>query len=305
LSPVAARRVRVLAGVAAAAAAISLATRPRDPPLIDEPPPDGRFVPLPRPPPRRALPDAPEVVEWSDAAHPLAGVEWIDAHEGAGAVLYAGDVAVLEATFWRGDGPLFESTFESGAPVRWVVGDGALVPGLDAALPGMAVGGRRVVWLEPDAGFGGAGIPGRIPPGVGLQVEVELVDVLAPPGRAPAPGSTDRQGEGPAFRPELPAVVDYSLWSTADPGSPVDSSLFRWYPHLVAPGAPRSVLFERALAGLRVGGRRTIRAPATEVFGPAGRPPLAPPDAELVLELRLLSVGPDDAGAPPGPNGVW
>lgn len=284
-----ANRWWLVAGLLAAAAVGSVVTRAPDPPREEEAKPDARFRPLPRPPPLRAIPPGPTVADWTHAERPEPGVEWVDLAEGVGPALFPGHIALLEITSWRGDGALFESTFEQDAPVRWPIEPGAPV-GLSPALVGMRPGGVRLVWLEPDAGFGGSGVPGRIPPGVGLQVEVELLEAWAPPTRIPATLGDERVGAGAPWDPARAATVDYTLWSTADPDRPIDSSSTRWYPHRVTPGAPLPALFERALSGLRVGGRRVVRGAASEAFGPGDRAPLAPAGADVVLQVELRSV---------------
>jgi FKBP-type peptidyl-prolyl cis-trans isomerase len=65
-------------------------------------------------------------------------------------------------------------------------------PGLEEALKGMKAGGKRIISVPPELGFGDKGyvmrptehVPdkqGLIPPGAQLEYEVELLRVSIPP----------------------------------------------------------------------------------------------------------------------------
>lgn len=69
---------------------------------------------------------------------------------------------------------------------------GGICPGAELALVGMRAGGRRVVVVPPEAGFGGNGytsrptahVPekrGEVPPGATLEYDIEVVRVSVPP----------------------------------------------------------------------------------------------------------------------------
>jgi FKBP-type peptidyl-prolyl cis-trans isomerase len=48
--------------------------------------------------------------------------------------------------------------------------------------------------------------------------------------------------------------------------------------------------FSTGLAGMRVGGQRRILIPAAQAYGAQGRPPLIPPNADLVFDVELVSL---------------
>lgn len=90
----------------------------------------------------------------------------------------------------------FESTRERRKPIVFLFGSrpftGGMCEGLEQALAGMRAGGRRLVTVPPELGFGPRGavlrptehVPekqGVVPPGASLVYDVELVRVSIPP----------------------------------------------------------------------------------------------------------------------------
>ncbi|WP_219419473.1 FKBP-type peptidyl-prolyl cis-trans isomerase [Pseudonocardia nigra] len=72
------------------------------------------------------------------------------------------------------DGTLFDSSWESGAPVEFPL-DG-VVPGFAQGIEGMQVGGRRVIVIPPELGYGDRD-QGPIPGGSTLVFVVDLVGI--------------------------------------------------------------------------------------------------------------------------------
>ncbi|MBZ8119725.1 FKBP-type peptidyl-prolyl cis-trans isomerase [Roseovarius sp. LXJ103] len=88
------------------------------------------------------------------------------------------------------DGTVFDSS-EGRDPLRFEVGSGQIIPGLDKALPGMTLGDKKVVEVPCDEAYGPTnpealqvvpreGIPDDIPldPGTMLQVQTQEGQVM-------------------------------------------------------------------------------------------------------------------------------
>jgi len=67
-----------------------------------------------------------------------------------------------------------DSTYARGQAVTFVFGE-AWLPGIEAGLVDMRVGGRRQITLPPDLAYGEAGVEGLIPANSPLFFELELV----------------------------------------------------------------------------------------------------------------------------------
>lgn len=94
-----------------------------------------------------------------------------------------GDTVRIHYTGTLSDGSTFDSS-EGRAPLEFVVGSGQIIPGLDDALPGMAVGEKKVVEVPADQAYGQpdpnarqavprAEIPDEIPLDLGTQLQVQ------------------------------------------------------------------------------------------------------------------------------------
>jgi FKBP-type peptidyl-prolyl cis-trans isomerase len=71
-------------------------------------------------------------------------------------------------------------------PLRIKLSDGKIIKGLADGLVGMRVGGRRLVEIPPELGYGDQGVPPEIPPKAHLLFDVELVEVQDVPTTATA-----------------------------------------------------------------------------------------------------------------------
>jgi peptidylprolyl isomerase len=87
-------------------------------------------------------------------------------------------VAVQIVAFSAADGKQIDSSWESGVTLTFVPGGGTLPPGLESAVDGMKVGGRRQVHIPYADAFGEAGNEGLgLPPSTDLIVVLDLVAV--------------------------------------------------------------------------------------------------------------------------------
>lgn len=107
-------------------------------------------------------------VDLSEMAKLPVGVLYRDVKLGDGPEVAAGDSVVIRYFGWLPNGGLVDT-----AAVGVRIGSGDILAGLDAALPGMKVGGIRKLVLSPGLAFGAEGGYG-IPPASVLVYDVEL-----------------------------------------------------------------------------------------------------------------------------------
>lgn len=94
-----------------------------------------------------------------------------------------GDTVRIHYTGTLADGETFDSS-QGRDPLEFTVGSGQIIPGLDAALPGMAVGDKKTVEVPAADAYGAADpdakqavpradIPDDIPLDIGTQLQVQ------------------------------------------------------------------------------------------------------------------------------------
>jgi peptidylprolyl isomerase len=88
-----------------------------------------------------------------------------DVKVGTGRTLASGDtVRVQYAGASWSTGEEFDASYDRGEPFEFQLGAGMVIPGWDQGVEGMKVGGRRVLVIPPDLGYGPAGSPPAIAP---------------------------------------------------------------------------------------------------------------------------------------------
>ena len=95
---------------------------------------------------------------------------------GTGAVAEAGDTISAHYIGRLTDGRVFDSSRDRGVPISFILGVGQVIQGWDNGLLGMKVGGKRVLTISPEFGYGSRSV-GTIPANSTLVFEVELLDV--------------------------------------------------------------------------------------------------------------------------------
>lgn len=116
----------------------------------------------------------------------VAELTLIDHAIGGGEVAKSGMDVIVHYTGWIYDqdapekrGAKFDSSRDRGEPFRFPLDRGRVIRGWDEGVQGMRVGGRRVLLIPPEYGYGSRGAGGVIPPNASLVFEVELVAVAA------------------------------------------------------------------------------------------------------------------------------
>jgi FKBP-type peptidyl-prolyl cis-trans isomerase len=101
----------------------------------------------------------------------------IDDEDGSGEQIDSGKTAVVHYTGYLVEGKKFDSSRDRNAPFSFPLGAGRVIRGWDEGVKGMTVGGKRVLVIPPDMGYGAFGAGGVIPPNATLIFEVELIGI--------------------------------------------------------------------------------------------------------------------------------
>ncbi len=100
-------------------------------------------------------------------------------------------------------------------------------------------------------------------------------------------------GEGDEAKPERTCVMHYTgwLWVDGAKSKKFDSSLDRGRPFSFRLGAGEVIRgWDEGVAGLRVGGKRTLLIPPELGYGARGAGGVIPPNATLLFEVELLEL---------------
>ncbi len=103
---------------------------------------------------------------------------------GSGAEAVRGKTIKVHYTGWLYDptqpnnrGRKFDSSKDRNDPFTFPLGAGHVIRGWDEGFAGMKVGGKRVLTIPAEMGYGARGAGGVIPPNATLVFEVELLGV--------------------------------------------------------------------------------------------------------------------------------
>ncbi len=100
-------------------------------------------------------------------------------------------------------------------------------------------------------------------------------------------------GEGAEAKPGQDVQVHYTgwLWKDGEQGAKFDSSRDRNSPFEFALGAGMVIRgWDEGVAGMKVGGRRTLIIPAQLGYGARGAGGVIPPNATLKFDVELLAI---------------
>jgi peptidylprolyl isomerase len=107
---------------------------------------------------------------------------FVDLEEGDGPELELGQTAVINYVLFRGDNLVGLESSWQGDPVQITVTSEGGFPGFVKGLPGMKVGGRRVITIPPEDAFGPDGNPELgLPAGSDMIVVVDLLGAFGTP----------------------------------------------------------------------------------------------------------------------------
>lgn len=223
-----------------------------------------------------------------------------DLVEGAGAEAEVGSIILVQYVgVLAEDGSQFDSSWDSQSPLTINLGVGQVIPGWDEGLVGMQVGGRRLLQIPSDLGYGSVSPGPGIPADADLVFIVDLLDVRPPPPPTPTPlpappvpedalGAFDELGirdvvvgTGREIQPGDIVAVQY-VGVDALTGEEFDSTWSRGgEPFLVIAGAAGVIEgWQQGLIGAQVGTERILQIPSDQAYG----------EGDLVFLIEVESV---------------
>lgn len=114
----------------------------------------------------------------------IAELQITDVVNGDGETAQSGQEVIVHYTGWLYDphqpdnkGKKFDSSVDRDQPFSFRLGAGQVIQGWDQGFAGMQTGGKRILVIPPDMGYGARGAGGVIPPNATLMFEVELLGV--------------------------------------------------------------------------------------------------------------------------------
>ena len=108
---------------------------------------------------------------------------------------------------------------------------------------------------------------------------LQIIDTKVGTGASPKPGQT--------------CVMHYTGWlyENGQKGKKFDSSVDRGTPFTFPLGAGKVIKgWDEGVAGMKVGGKRTLVIPPGMAYGSRGAGGVIPPDATLLFDVELLGV---------------
>ena len=100
-----------------------------------------------------------------------------DVITGQGEGVKSGDTITIHYTGKLTDGTVFDSSVPRNDPFSTKIGVGRVIQGWDEGLLGMKVGGRRILTIPSELGYGARGAGAAIPPNAILIFELELFGI--------------------------------------------------------------------------------------------------------------------------------
>ena len=99
----------------------------------------------------------------------------VDIVKGTGAGAQSGDTLTVDYDGWSwSTGGEFDASWKTGQPFPVTLGQNSVIQGWEQGLIGMKQGGRRMLVIPPDLGYGSQGSPPKIKPNETLVFVIDL-----------------------------------------------------------------------------------------------------------------------------------
>lgn len=244
---------------------------------------------------------AEEMAATSAVATPAEIVK-IDVLIGTGDEVVAGKPILVHYTGWIYDeaapdhkGRKFDSSRIRDEPFALTLGEKKVIDGWEQGILGMKIGGRRTLIIPPSLGYGAQAV-GKIPANSTLMFDIEALPPLPPLPVLTDIVSTDLVvGKGAEASTGMNVSLltkgwVYSTATSSHHGKMFDDSRAGGTSLDFVAGAGRVLKgIDRAVIGMKVGGKREVIVPAHLGFGGRRVGIMVPENSVLIYELELIN----------------
>lgn len=197
-----------------------------------------------------------------------------------------GDMVTIQYTGKFADGKVFDTNTPTKGEIRYpltfTVGAHQVVPGMEAGVVGMKVGGVRDLAIPSSLGYGPQQM-GPIPANSDLYFNVKLLDMVKRGQEGDFDISDVVPGTGPKCKPGDSVTIKYT-------GRLADGQVFDAREHTFNLGVGEVVAgFDAAVTGMKVGGERNMRLPPAIAYGSKDIKGI-PPNSTLYFNVKLLKI---------------
>ena len=253
------------------------------------------------------------------------GVYFSEVKAGRGAAPAPGSFAkmnIVAKTLFDVERPFINSD-QYGKPIDFEIGTGRLGIGFESGIAKMAKGGKSIIIVPFELGFGAQGMQGGIPPYATLVYEVEILEIisaeemraeqekLAMQAQAKSAGEVstylkdnnitvkptntglyyNEKVEGSGKQAVAGKKVKVHYTGTLLNGTKFDSSVDRGEPYEFTLGQGQVIPgWDQGIALMKEGGRAQLIIPAHLAYGERGSGQTIPPNSTLLFDVELIEV---------------
>ena len=223
--------------------------------------------------------------------------------EGVGLNAEPGDNAYIHFTGFLPDGSVFDTSYKNGKPIRFTVGEGQVVDGLDMGLLVMNKGSKIKLLIPSKLAYGTKGLKNIVPPNTKITIYVELIDLVTPDSIAMW-NTSDKKivetssglkyiiiepGNGEPISNDDVVEVHYSGFFTD--GTLFDSSVKISEPLKFPVGAGVVISgWDEGIKHMSKGAKFQLIIPSSLGYGEDGVPSIIPPNTNLIFDIEVIDV---------------
>ncbi len=230
------------------------------------------------------------------------GLKYKILEPGEGKAPQAGDKVAVHYIGALDNDTIFDNSYDRGEPLIFDYDVGQVIKGWDEGIGMLKPGGKAVLVVPPNLGYGSSSVLG-IPPNSTLFFKVELLDVMENKDFKPFETNgkdTLSTASGLKYivvdtgfgeQPDTASWAYFHYTGYLPSGKIFDASFLRGDPVRVNPGQGKVIAaWDEALQLMRVGSKFHVIVPPELAYGDAGLQGVVPPGTQLRFDMELMHV---------------